>query len=218
LNNQPIVGPATLHETLERQAGPASTRERLLMAAMELFTTQGYEATSVAEILRRAGVNSGSLYYFFANKHELLLAGLEFFKTLLYPIVMAPAFSRQADPIERIFAVLDDYRGRLLKTGLDYECPVGKLALEVARHSPAARQKIAENFAAWRDHVRDCLDQAADRLPASVDRNGLATFVLTTMEGAVMQARTHRDISFYDASIANLRAYFEYLLAEHRSP
>ena len=190
----------------------ASTRERLLMAAMELFTTQGYEATSVAEILKRAGVNSGSLYYFFDNKHELLVEGLEFFKTLLYPIVMQPAFAREEDPIERIFAVLEDYRRRMLITDLDYECPVGKLALEVARHSPEARQKIAENFAAWRDHIRDCLDLAADRLPASIDRNGLATFVLTTMEGAVMQARTHRNISYYDSSIANLRAYFGYLL------
>ena len=86
-----------------------STRERLLMAAMELFTTQGYEATTVAEILKRAGVNSGSLYYFFDNKHDLLVEGLEFFKTLLYPIVMQPAFAREEDPIERIFAVLEDY-------------------------------------------------------------------------------------------------------------
>lgn len=184
------------------------------MAAMELFTTKGFEATSVAEILKRAEVNSGSLYYFFDSKEDLLIEGLEFFKKLLYPIVMQPAFAREQDPIERIFAVLEDYRQRMLMTDLDYECPVGKLALEVARHSPEARQKIAENFGAWRDHIRDCLDQAADRLPANIDRNGLATFVLTTMEGAVMQSRTHRNISYYDASIQNLRAYFGYLLKE----
>ncbi len=207
---------ATKHASPEPPAA-SSTRERLLMAAMELFTTRGYEATTIADILQRAEVNSGSLYYFFKSKHDLLVAGLEFFKTLLYPIVMAPAFAREADPIERIFAVLADYRARLLMTDLDYECPVGKLALEVARHSPAARQKIAENFAAWRDCMRDCLDEAADRLPPSVDRNALATFVLTTMEGAVMQARTHRDISFYDASISNLRTYFGYLLSDQRN-
>jgi TetR/AcrR family transcriptional regulator, transcriptional repressor for nem operon len=183
------------------------------MAAMELFTTKGYEATSVAEILKRAGVNSGSLYYFFESKHELLVEGLDFFKTLLYPIVMQPPFARESDPIERIFAVLEDYRQRMLITDLNYECPVGKLALEVARHSPEARKRIAENFAAWRDHIRDCLDQAAERLPPSVDRNSLATFVLTTMEGAVMQARTHRHISYYDSSISHLRAYFGYLLS-----
>lgn len=192
------------------------TRERLLQAAMELFTTEGYESTSLTQILQRAQVNSGSLYYFFKSKEELLLAGLEFFKTLLYPIVMEPPFTRESDPIERIFAVFADYRQRLVHCDLDYECPIGKLALEVGRHSEPARQKIAENFAAWRAHIRDCLEAAADRLPLNLDMDGLATFVLTTMEGAVMQARTHRDLSYYDSSIAHLRSYFQYLLSEQR--
>ena len=181
---------------------------------MELFTTKGYEATSVAEILERAGVNSGSLYYLFKSKEELLLAGLEFFKTLLYPVVMAPPFARESDPIERIFAVLEDYRGRLLQFDLEYECPIGKLALEVGRHSEPARLKIAENFAGWRGHIRQCLEDAADRLPLNVDAEALSTFVLTTMEGALMQARTHRDVKFYDDSVSQLRCYFQYLLAE----
>src|SRR4051794_10422513 len=111
----------------------AGTRDRLLQAAMELFTTKGYEATSVSEILQKADVNSGSLYYFFKSKEELLLAGLDFFKTLLYPIVMESPFTREADPIERIFAVLADYRARLVYCDTEYECPIGKLALEVGR-------------------------------------------------------------------------------------
>src|SRR5690348_9585967 len=111
------------------------TRERLLQAAMELFTTQGYDATSLAQVLQRAAVNSGSLYYFFKTKEDLLLSGLDFFKTLLYPIVMEPPFRRESDPIERIFAVLAYYRERLLLCDLQYECPIGKLALEVGRYS-----------------------------------------------------------------------------------
>ena len=190
------------------------TRERLLQAAMELFTTQGYDATSLADILHRAGVNSGSLYYFFKTKEDLLIAGLDYFKTLLYPIVMEPPFTRESDPIERIFAVLADYRERILDCNLEYECPIGKLALEVGRYSAPAREKIAENFAAWRGHIRQCLDDASDRLPLSVDLDALAAFVLTTMEGALMQARTHHDISFYDSSVTQLRSYFQYLLSE----
>ena len=190
------------------------TRERLLQAGMELFTTQGYGATSLAEVLQRAEVNSGSLYYFFKTKEDLLLAGLDYFKTLLYPIVMETPFNRTSDPIERIFAVLADYRARILQCNLEYECPIGKLALEVGRHSEPARVKIAENFAGWRAHIRQCLEDAADRLPLNVDFDGLAAFVLTTMEGAVMQARTHRDIAYYDTSISQLRSYFQYLLSE----
>lgn len=190
------------------------TKQRLLMAAMELFTTRGYEATSVADVLARAGVNSGSLYYFFDGKEDLLIEGLDFFRTLLYPIVMEPPFSRTADPIERVFEVLADYRGRLMATELEYECPVGKLALEVGRHPAKAREKIAANFAAWRDCIRECLDAATARLPAQLDRKSLATFVLTVMEGAVMQARTHKDIAYFDDSIDHLRAYFTQLQAE----
>src|ERR1041384_1477378 len=198
-------------------AQAAGTRERLLQSAMELFTTQGYESTPLTQVLERADVNSGSLYYFFKSKEDLLLAGLDFFKALLYPIVMEPPFTRESDPIERIFAVLADYRQRLVVTDTEYECPIGKLALEVGRHSGPARMKIAENFAAWRAHIRQCLDDAADRLPLNVDLDGLAIFVLTTMEGAVMQARTHRDMSYYDASISHLRSYFEYLLSEQKN-
>jgi AcrR family transcriptional regulator len=191
-----------------------TTRDKLLMAAMELFTSRGYEATSIAEILSKSGVNSGSLYYFFKTKEELLLAGLDFFQTLLYPIVMEPAFRRETDPIEKIFAVLADYRQRLIVCNLEYECPIGKLSLEVGRRSEAVREKIAANFAAWRRHIRDCLDQAANRLPRETDRESLAAFVLTVMEGGVMQARTHHDLSLYDQSVQNLRAYFNMLLAQ----
>jgi hypothetical protein len=39
-------------------------------------------------------------------------------------------------------------------------------------------------------------------------------FVLTTMEGAVMLARTYRDFEAYDAAVVTLRDYVERLLAE----
>jgi AcrR family transcriptional regulator len=53
-----------------------STRDRLLDAAMSLFASRGYGATSVAEIQRASGLSpgSGALYKHFASKQELLHA------------------------------------------------------------------------------------------------------------------------------------------------
>jgi AcrR family transcriptional regulator len=53
------------------------TRERILEVAMELFTQQGYEATSLRQIADRLGVTKAALYYHFQSKDELLLALLE---------------------------------------------------------------------------------------------------------------------------------------------
>jgi len=193
-----------------------STRDRLVEAARQLFLAKGYEATSVADVLREAGVNSGSLYYFFRTKEDLLLAVLDQYVALLHPIVMDPVFERVADPIERVFAVLANYRYMLEITECRQGCPIGNLALEMSEKSEAVREKIALNFANWRKAICQCLVDAGDRLPADVDRDTLATFILTVMEGGVMQARAQRSIKPFDASVTLLRDYVNRLAAPVR--
>ncbi|MBI2214357.1 MAG: TetR/AcrR family transcriptional regulator [Acidobacteria bacterium] len=51
-----------------------SPRERLLQAATEVFTSRGYAATSVREIVERAEVTKPVLYYHFTNKEGIYLA------------------------------------------------------------------------------------------------------------------------------------------------
>ena len=54
----------------ERQ-GP-ETRERILAVALELFTEQGYDKTSLREIAERLGITKAALYYHFRNKEDIL--------------------------------------------------------------------------------------------------------------------------------------------------
>ncbi|HEY1494295.1 MAG TPA: TetR/AcrR family transcriptional regulator, partial [Candidatus Solibacter sp.] len=75
---------------------------------------------------------------------------------------------------------------------------------------------IARNFSAWTGAVRGCLEAARDRLPRGTDLEAVATFVLTTMEGGVLQSRSHRRIEPFDQSVAQLRKYFACLLAGAR--
>ena len=62
------------------------------------------------------------------------------------------------------------------------------------------------------------MTEAAPRLPAELDRGALAEFVLTAMEGAVMQARTHRDVAYFDRMVATLRRHFDMLLERRSRP
>lgn len=56
------------------EAPEHSVEQRLLDAAIQLFTERGYTATSVREIVERAGVSKPALYYRFASKESLYLA------------------------------------------------------------------------------------------------------------------------------------------------
>jgi AcrR family transcriptional regulator len=202
--------------TVQPKPEAHATRTRLLDAARYLFWEKGYAATGMAELLERAQANSGSFYHFFASKEALLLAVLEGYLEGLDPVVVQPAFARHRDPIERIFGILEGYRERLLSTDCRYGCPLGRLALEIEAENLPAHQLIARNFSAWTGAVRGCLEAARDRLPRGTDLDALATFVLTTMEGGVLQSRSHRRIEPFDQSVAQLRKYFACLLAGGR--
>jgi TetR/AcrR family transcriptional repressor of nem operon len=198
---------------------PAPTaRELLLDAARYLFWEKGYAATGVAELLQRAQVNSGSFYYIFASKEALLLAVLDSYLEGLEPAVLKPAFAGGRDPIERIFAILAGYRQKLLATGCQYGCPIGRLALEIEAENLPVHGRIAQNFAAWTTAIRGCLEDARDRFPVDCDLDALATFTLTTMEGGVMQARSYRRMEPFEQSVSQLRNYFGYLLAKGQQP
>ena len=109
------------------------TRDRLVSEAMRLFSTKGYEATSVSQIEAAAGLaaGSGALYHHFKSKEALLDAGID----------------RQLDrrramhDIRSLFAGLGDLRaeltalGRYLLTVVDEEIEL----LQIAARTPAGR-------------------------------------------------------------------------------
>lgn len=55
------------------------TRTRIQEIALDLFTEQGYEATSLREIAERLGVTKAALYYHFKTKEDIVASLLEDF-------------------------------------------------------------------------------------------------------------------------------------------
>ncbi len=183
------------------------TRERILFSALQLFGEKGFLSTSIADILRGAEANAGSLYHFFPTKQDLLIAVLETYRDGIYPMLIAPAWEGVEDPIDRIFALLARYRQLLEASSCTYGCPIGSLALELHEPDPPVRELLSVNFAGWASHVRACLEDAGARLPSDLDRDKLSLFILTTMEGGVMQSRTHRTLEAFDACVDMLADY-----------
>src|SRR5256885_2382045 len=76
VGNRPMVSlydrPVGVKTLRERQA--EATRQLLVSVARQLFAERGYAATSVEEIIQRAGVARGALYHHFAGKDALFRA------------------------------------------------------------------------------------------------------------------------------------------------
>jgi len=80
-------------------------REKMVLAAVDLFTEQGYDATTVAQIAERAGVTKSTFFRHFPDKRELLVAGQQVLSRLLAEgIAEAP---QTASPLQAVAAGLE---------------------------------------------------------------------------------------------------------------
>ncbi|MHA6757534.1 TetR/AcrR family transcriptional regulator [Streptacidiphilus sp. PAMC 29251] len=86
-------------------------RERLAVAALELFAEQGYDNTTVAQIAERAGLTRSTFFRHFADKREILTAGQRVLSRLLAEgIDAAPA---DATPMAAVAAGLERASGEM---------------------------------------------------------------------------------------------------------
>lgn len=81
----------------------ARTREALLASASELFEVHGYDATTVAQIARRAHVSERTFYVHFPMKEDLLFAHVRDFDALARRVAHE---TPSADPVDRVHAAL----------------------------------------------------------------------------------------------------------------
>jgi len=82
-----------------------NARERLVLAALDLFAEQGYDSTTVTQIAGRAGLTKTTFFRHFPDKREVLFAGQEVHSRLLAD--GAAAAPDPATPLEAVAAALD---------------------------------------------------------------------------------------------------------------
>ena len=75
------------------------TRDRLIVAAREVFEERGFDATRMSDIAVAAGVSHGTVYTWFPTKEDALHATVDSITEQMYSVLSTPDIS---DPIERI--------------------------------------------------------------------------------------------------------------------
>ncbi|MHA3704583.1 TetR/AcrR family transcriptional regulator [Jatrophihabitans sp. YIM 134969] len=110
-------------------------RERLVLAALDLYAEQGYDATTVTQIAERAGVTKSTFFRHFPDKREVLVAGQETLSQLLVDgIAAAP---EDAGPLDAVAEGLTRAAGEMGPVNRE----IGpRLARAVAAHTELAER------------------------------------------------------------------------------
>lgn len=196
-------------------ARASKTREQVLEHATALIRERGFRATSIGDLLERAGIQKGSFYYYFPSKEDLGHAVLDRFvedlEKRLLDFLTAPTGPA---PLERIGAVLDGFVAQTEASGGKGGCPFGTLAMELSDVHDGFRARLSDALKRLEGAFGDLLARAreAGELRRDADPKALATFIMAGLEGGMLLAKTHRDaaclrtpLRFVEAHLASYR-------------
>jgi TetR/AcrR family transcriptional regulator, acrAB operon repressor len=77
------------------------TKQKIIDAAVELFETNGYNATRIEDIAEKTGMTRGAVYWHFKNKDELYTYILEMFEQRL-DLLLTESLNETRSPLERL--------------------------------------------------------------------------------------------------------------------
>ncbi|MEL6562952.1 MAG: TetR/AcrR family transcriptional regulator [Pseudomonadota bacterium] len=101
----------------------SARRREIALIALELFTSQGYAGTSMADVARKIGTTKGALYHHFATKEELFVSALAMDTS--EPLEAIERLAAQpGDPAERWRAALGHAHDAVFKGAMGHMLPV----------------------------------------------------------------------------------------------
>ncbi len=174
-----------------------SPRDRMVVSTALLIRERGAHSTAISDVLEHSGAPRGSAYHYFpGGRTQLLCEAVDYAAEYMARHIAAAPTS-----LDAVDLIVDAFRNSLLETGYRAGCPVAAVAVEA--DSPPVVDRAAAAFTRWIELVAERLTRDG----VTVDRaEELAMLATTSIEGAILVARTTRDIKPLDLVHRQLRA------------
>lgn len=137
-----------------RRGGGAAKRERILQAAIRIFSQKGFFNSRVSEIARAAGVADGTIYLYFKNKDDLLIS---LFEEKMGEVVADVKARVEAggDALSRLRIFIDNHMGLLVReAGL-----IEVIQIELRQSNKFMKEYVPLRFLEYLDVLGGILEQ-----------------------------------------------------------
>jgi TetR/AcrR family transcriptional repressor of nem operon len=174
-------------------------RRTIVEAAGRLFRERGFEAVTVAEIMKEAGLTHGGFYGYFSSKDELIAEAL------------AEALTQTTTgPLGDLSRYTAEYLSRSHRDDLACGCPTAALAAETIRQPSSARAEMTTGI---EQQLERLTRVAPGRNSALKRRTAIGTWA--AMVGAMILARASDDPALSDEVLDQTRAWLDARAKDH---
>jgi TetR/AcrR family transcriptional repressor of nem operon len=162
------------------------THERIVEAAARAIRRSGYDGTSVADIMKEAGLTHGGFYAHFDSREAMLAEAAD--RAGAEAVAASAAIAASAPPEQALGRLLHAYLSEEHIRSLEMGCPVAALGSEMPRQAPEVRRAATRR-------IREMIDVVARQSPdwGKPGAHEEALVTVATMVGALVLARAVDD-------------------------
>jgi AcrR family transcriptional regulator len=192
----------------------SDSRQRMVASAVALLGEHGAAGVSIDRVLAHSGAPRGSVYHHFPGGRtqlidEAVVSAGDFIADLIESAAESP------DPLDAVDVFFTLWRERLVRSGFRAGCPVVAVAVETDDDAREPARSAAAAFARWQEALAALLLRHG--LPEERSRR-LASFIIASVEGAVVLCRAERSTAPLDAAAAEIHGLLEHALRACSNP
>ena len=183
-------------------------RTRIVEAATDLICRNGFQQTSVDDVIREAGLcGKAHFYHYFKSKEELGYAVVQHRFEQFAEEGLSILRDPMVDPLERLDRFIDAEVASQAEQDCRGGCPFGNLVTEMADAHEGFRQRLATVFERWAGQLQSVLWEARPQLRDDADIARMARFIIATLEGGLLMSRVTRDVTHMEAIAGDLKRF-----------
>jgi TetR/AcrR family transcriptional regulator, transcriptional repressor for nem operon len=171
---------------MEQQLKSELTQQLILDKAFDLFYKNGYESTTVAQIMTATKLSKGAFYHHFTNKKEVVIDVISNnVKKRIYDNMILPLYAEG-----EVIGILKDVFSSRIKAFSEAEkqcgCPCNNLINEIGNAEPAFQFALRKIIDEWKAALVSLIERGKrnDSIKKSIDSNAVAVYLICTFEGA----------------------------------
>jgi TetR/AcrR family transcriptional regulator, transcriptional repressor for nem operon len=184
------------------------TRERIIAKAAELFNQRGLEGTSMADLMEATGLEKGGIYRHFPSKEAVAAEAFDY--------AWEEAFQERVRDLGSISGSVDRLKHLIAnfverRSSIPGGCPLLNTAVDSDDGNPVLRERARQALGNWQKLLISIINEGIQRreIRSGVDPHGLATLIISSLEGALMISRLERNRDALVAARSHLDSYLE---------
>lgn len=176
------------------------TEKLLIDITFDLLYKRGFCATNLMDILERAGMTKGAMYYHFKSKHALALASMTHYLEDILNNHWIEPLKDSDTPIDTLISQIDAYGSMFADKevflDIKHGCPLSNFILDMSDQDDEFFEYLKSVYKRWQDSLEEALNRAKtlNQTKADFDAQKQSLFIIASIEGCIGSAKAYNDL------------------------